>query len=361
MRIVKWVFGGLAAIVVILGLAWVMVPKDRIINFALDQVEAQIGRDISVGGNADLKIFPNLVVVADQVRVANADWSDRGAMMTADRLDVSVSVAALFGGDIVISRLSLIRPDILLERNESGQANWVFGSDQPQIRNTSQTENEADQAVGSDGTDVPLIEIPIAEIVEGQVRYSDHMSGQNSTVRDISAELRMPSLDQAVTFAGALTYGVRPLTLAASVQLPEDFGTTTPIPFGAEVTVSDGGALSINGTATMAGNVTGDLVLDLSSTQTFLSAFDVAVSGLTKNLGATVQASTKLTLDDGALALNDMVAQLGGNRLSGHLSAQFSDIPYVSGALNVGMPSVWRPFVGSNTSLAVRYPIEERR
>ena len=27
----------------------------------------------------------------------------------------------------------------------------------------------------------------------------------------------------------------------------------------------------------------------------------------------------------------------------------------------VGMPSVWRPFVGSNTSLAVRHPIEERR
>lgn len=74
-----------------------------------------------------------------------------------------------------------------------------------------------------------------------------------------------------------------------------------------------------------------------------------------------MQASTKLTLDDGALSLTDMVAQLGGNRLSGHLSAQFSDIPYVSGALNVGMPSVWRPFVGSNTSLAVRYPIEERR
>ena len=126
MRIVKWVFGGLAAVVVILGLAWVMVPKDRIINFALDRVAAQTGRDISVGGDAELKIFPNLVVVADQVSVANADWSDRGAMMSADRLDVSVSMAALFGGDIVISRLSLIRPDILLERNENGQANWVL-------------------------------------------------------------------------------------------------------------------------------------------------------------------------------------------------------------------------------------------
>ena len=53
-------------------------------------VEAQTGRDISVGGDAELKIFPNLVVVADQVSVANADWSDRGAMMSADRLDASI-------------------------------------------------------------------------------------------------------------------------------------------------------------------------------------------------------------------------------------------------------------------------------
>ena len=44
MRIVKWGFGGLAAVVVMLGLAWFMVPKDRIINFALDRVEAQTGR-----------------------------------------------------------------------------------------------------------------------------------------------------------------------------------------------------------------------------------------------------------------------------------------------------------------------------
>ena len=336
MRIVKWGFGGLAAVVVMLGLAWFMVPKDRIINFALDQVEAKTGRDISVGGDAELKIFPNLVVVANQVSVANADWSDRGAMMSADRLDVSVSMASLFGGDIVISRLSLIRPDILLERNESGQVNWVFESDQPQMRDARQTDTDADQTAATDGADVPLIKIPIAEIVDGQVRYSDRVTGQDITVREISAELRMPSLDQPVTFAGALTYGARPITLAASAELREGFGNTTPIPFGAEVTVSDGGALSINGTATTLGNVAGDLFLDLSSTQYFLSAFDVSVSGLTKNLGAAVQASTKLTLDGDALSLSDMVAQLGANRLSGRVSAEFSDIPYVSGALNVG-------------------------
>ena len=36
-------------------------------------------------------------------------------------------------------------------------------------------------------------------------------------------------------------------------------------------------------------------------------------------------------------------------------------VPMLRLISSVGMPSVWRPFVGSNTSLAVRYPIEERR
>ena len=35
-------------------------------------------------------------------------------------------------------------------------------------------------------------------------------------------------------------------------------------------------------------------------------------------------------------------------------------IPILRLISNAGMPSVWRPFVGSNTSLAVRSPIEER-
>ena len=205
MRIVKWVVGGLAVVVVILGLAWVMVPKERIINFALKQVQAQTGRDVTVGGDADLKIFPNLVFVAEQVSVANADWSDRGPMMTAERLDVAVSMTALLGGDIVISRLSLVRPDILLERDETGLANWVFGSDQTQTRDAPNENSGVDGGAGTNDADIPLIEIPIAEIVDGQVRYIDRASGSDMSLRDISAELRMPALDQPISFAGALT------------------------------------------------------------------------------------------------------------------------------------------------------------
>ena len=117
---------------------------------------------MTVGGDADLKIFPNLVVVAEQLSVANAYWSDRGPKMTAERLDVAVSMTALLGGDIVISRLSLVRPDILLERDETGLANWVFGSDPTQTRDTPNENSVVDGGSGTNDADIPLIEIPIA-------------------------------------------------------------------------------------------------------------------------------------------------------------------------------------------------------
>lgn len=117
MRIIKWVFVGLAAVVLGLAMLWVLIPKERIINFALAQVQAQTGRAVRVDGDSDLRVFPNIAVVADQISVANADWSDRGPMLSADRLDVSISAIALLRGDIVMSRMTLIRSEILLERH----------------------------------------------------------------------------------------------------------------------------------------------------------------------------------------------------------------------------------------------------
>jgi AsmA protein len=271
-------------------------------------------------------------------------------MMTAERLDVAVSMTALLGGDIVISRLSLVRPDILLERDETGLANWVFGSDETQTRDTPNENSGVDGGSGKNDADIPLIEIPIAEIVDGQVRYIDRASGSNMTLRDISAELRMPALDQLISFAGALTYGARAITLAASAQMPAGFAHTTPIPFGAEIAVSEGGALSLEGTATLSGRVTGDVSMDIANTHNFLSAFDVTVSGLSPNLGAQVKASTKLALDDRALTLSDFVAQLGANRVSGRLMAKFSEVPDVSGALNVGTFDLRSPQTVANAS-----------
>ena len=170
MRIIKWVFVGLAAVVLGLAMLWVLIPKERIINFALAQVQAQTGRAVRVDGDSDLRIFPNIAVVADQISVANADWSDRGPMLSADRLDVSISAIGLLRGDIVMSRMTLIRPEILLERHANGSANWDLGADDdetPEIADASDEQSKPE----STSPDIPIIEILIAELIDGQLRF----------------------------------------------------------------------------------------------------------------------------------------------------------------------------------------------
>ena len=90
--------------------------------------------------------------------------------------------------------------------------------------------------------------------------------------------------------------------------------------------------------------------MDITNTHNFLSAFDVTVSGLSPNLGAQVKASTKLALDDRALTLSDVVAQLGANRVSGRLMTKFSEVLDVSGALNVGTFDLRSPQTVANAS-----------
>lgn len=299
MRIIKWVFVGLAAVVLGLAMLWVLIPKERIINFALAQVQAQTGRAVRVDGDSDLRIFPNIAVVADQISVANADWSDRGPMLSADRLDVSISAIALLRGDIVMSRMTLIRPEILLERHANGSANWDLGADgneTPEIADASDEQSKP----GSTSPDIPIIEIPIAELIDGQLRFVDYGTGQDITLSAITAEVRVPALDQPIAFVGELTYGARPIMASLSTQFPSELGPDTQVPISAEISVTEAGTLSFEGFASLGGDVSGQFDVDLSSTQAFLSAFDVVATGLSKNLGAQIDASTNLSFDVGA-------------------------------------------------------------
>lgn len=335
MRIIKWVFVGLAAVVLGLAMLWVLIPKERIINFALAQVQAQTGRAVRVDGDSDLRVFPNIAVVADQISVANADWSDRGPMLSADRLDVSISAIALLRGDIVMSRMTLIRPEILLERHANGSANWDLGADDdetPEIADASDEQSKPE----STSPDIPIIEIPIAELIDGQLRFVDYGTGQDITLSAITAEVRVPALDQPITFVGELTYGARPIMASLSTQFPSELGPDTQVPISAEISVTEAGTLSFEGFASLGGDVSGQFDVDLSSTQAFLSAFDVVATGLSKNLGAQIDASTNLSFDGALLSMSDLIAVLGDNQFSGGLNVALLETPFVSGALDVG-------------------------
>ncbi len=95
---------------------------------ALAQAEKATGRKVSIDGDLDLSISLHPAIVAEGFRFANADWGSRADMATIRRIEVQVAILPLLKGKVEIQRFILIEPDVLLEKNAAGKANWEFGA-----------------------------------------------------------------------------------------------------------------------------------------------------------------------------------------------------------------------------------------
>ncbi|MFD2189754.1 AsmA family protein [Pistricoccus aurantiacus] len=95
-------------------------------NKALGIVSEKLGRDIVAEGGIHLDwTWPPGLRIED-LRIANADWSDEPWMAKIETVEASLDVEALTSGNIRIPDLNIVDPWVLLQRNEEGIANWQF-------------------------------------------------------------------------------------------------------------------------------------------------------------------------------------------------------------------------------------------
>jgi len=93
---------------------------------AVAKVKELTGRDLRVDGGIGFtfSLVPKLSI--EGVRFQNASWGSRPEMLSAKRVEVEIALLPLLSGRIDIRGLTLIEPDILLERNNEGRGNWQF-------------------------------------------------------------------------------------------------------------------------------------------------------------------------------------------------------------------------------------------
>jgi uncharacterized protein involved in outer membrane biogenesis len=132
MKLPRWLKVALLAVVafvaaVAIGLVVLINTIDlgRYTKLATDEVKAVTGRELRIG-KVDIKIFPRIAVVADDVAFANAPWGSRPEMLRARRVEASVALLPLLRSEIEVTRLALVEPDVLIETDAKGTGNWVF-------------------------------------------------------------------------------------------------------------------------------------------------------------------------------------------------------------------------------------------
>jgi len=84
------------------------------------------GRELVIEGPISFSVLPGPRVVVEDARMANASWGSRPDMLRIKRFEIVLHLWPLAFGELRIKRVDMQEPDILLEVNDQGEANWHF-------------------------------------------------------------------------------------------------------------------------------------------------------------------------------------------------------------------------------------------
>ena len=326
----KWllrILGVLILIVLVFVVGLLMLPGDRIAQVAVDQLRAQTGREVVLKGDTTISFYPVLGVSTGALEVANADWSKSGPFMVADGLKVGVDLVSLIGGEVKITGLEAVNPELLLEKASDGRANWEIGVD-----------GVAPSGQPSGAGNALALSLDRALISGGRLRYLDHQAGTEFRVDDLSVDLTWPEYRGGATFnISARPQGASRLTIKGDVA---DLAALIEgeLTEGSIKADADGGNVSFDGHLSMPAQLAGALKVNLSNTAAFLASFGVSGVDLPQGLGRKVSAAADLALTrQKQLSLRDLRLTLDQNTLNGDVDVDLAQaVPQVTAKLSAG-------------------------
>ncbi|NKB28849.1 MAG: AsmA family protein [Rhodobacteraceae bacterium] len=327
----RWVFrfiGLLVVLIVIAVGALFLLPADRIARIAEDKFESTTGRALTISGDVRPSIWPNIGVQTGALRIANADWSDKGPMLEADGLSVAVELMPLIRGDVRIKGVQLDTPRILLEAGRDGRANWDFAA-----------EGSGSDAAGQSGTGSGprAFSLDRAVVSNGSLTFIG-ADGTSTDLRSMDATVEIPEFAGDATVDLSARLNGAPVSLSSTVSGFASFldGGAVPVELAAQ---AGGSKIEFNGRAGIsplaaAGTMDGNLD-DLAG---LMAALGQPVPKLSDGLGRDkLRVASNVTFTDSTLNLRDLAVTLDQNAITGAADVTFGGArPRIKANLSLG-------------------------
>jgi uncharacterized protein involved in outer membrane biogenesis len=295
MKILRIVAG--VVVLLIVGVVVVLMTLDvgQYKGLIQDQAKAATGREVTIG---DIKLSISLspALVVSDVKVANAPWGSRADMLTLKSLEARTSLIPLLFGEVNISDLKVVEPDVVLETNAQGKGNWEFETAQ----------STAIEGAPAEGGALPLNISGVA--VEGlKLTYKDGKTKGGATVAAKSID---------VDIEGALTDMIVPSIAVADLTAAyKDGGMAAEGAVGTLDLKSVGPITDVNITRLSLANAKGAFKDGASSHDADITSLEMEGAGEVRaptadgkiDIPAAIQALTltKLTLDNAKVSTKD--------------------------------------------------------
>jgi AsmA protein len=250
--VLRLLLGILVALVllVVLGVGAAALLVDP--NSFRPQIEAQVrqvtGRGFALRGPLTLQYGLRPTFAAQDIELANMPGGSRPQMVTARRLAATVALLPLLSGRLQIVRCELDKPDILLETDAAGRANWQFA---PVPGRAPQPTSTAQGASGG-ATRGLRLGIGTLGISDGALTWHDGRTGRSEVVHIDNLTVAEAPDGAATTLGGALQWKGHPITLAGQTgPIGRLFDAAADTPWPVKLNVQSGGdKLAVDATVT---------------------------------------------------------------------------------------------------------------
>jgi uncharacterized protein involved in outer membrane biogenesis len=163
-RVVRYSFLGILALLAIVIVLLLTVDLGRLKGTTENILSDLLGRELTINGEFRLELGRHIRVVAEDVRLANADWGAVDDFASVGHLEGTIDAWSLFGSPILIESLRIENARVHLESTNSGASNWaLFQPKEP---------HEAEDATGKDRPRLPVMVID-ASVADFELTYNN--------------------------------------------------------------------------------------------------------------------------------------------------------------------------------------------
>ena len=191
-KLVFGLFGLIGLIIIAVFIVPFFIPKDVYRSQIETQAEAALGRDVTIGGDIGLSVFPALSAKIDGFEIANPEGFSDPLMIKAGSVRAIVKWLPLFSGRVEIGSFVLEDAVVSLEQLADGRTNWVFETAGESAPSDSE---ESDAAPLSGGIDA-------LEFTNANVTYRDASTGQNLRIEALNLRGQMRDTASVLSLSG---------------------------------------------------------------------------------------------------------------------------------------------------------------
>lgn len=158
-------------IIIILGAIVYFVSSDNFNPYVSRKLSTTLGREVSVTEKIDIDWgWPITRIHAQNISLANFKQGTKPEMVTIGDAKIAISLLSILKGNLYLPEVTLQKPELLLEKDKDGNANWKF-LDHPGANLA------LDTVTPDDRSDVPAIGRLV--IKEGKLTYIDPATKTN--------------------------------------------------------------------------------------------------------------------------------------------------------------------------------------